>query len=221
VEESRFNPIHFVCHVARLHVVYTWLLRVVGPVLRPVVKLVVHILWFFATFVQLPVPVRCTLVYGDPVLVHPFDDVAAVTQRAHEALQRHIDAVQGEGVEAGRCYSRALAERWVEVRVARPKLARAVEGLLAPPQLRPFLAACLPHAKRVLTKGVAGVGGLPAWALRSGVEGGVASSSSQPLAGGSPSARAAQKRSPRGLPVVAAAVQPQISDRVRHGKQRR
>lgn len=127
-EESRFNPLIELWRLARLHLVYHWVIRARIPVVSSVVHTLAHCVWFIATFFHIPVPVRCTMIFADPV---PYDTsvdtVEDVANRCRDALQALIDERQPNARE-GRNYARALGERWLEWRESHPRLTRGIES---------------------------------------------------------------------------------------------
>jgi len=140
-EESRWNPITDLFSFLRVYVLYNWIVEQQIPILSRVVYVVGYCLWFSATFIQLPVPVRVTLVFGEAVSYDAQNDsVEALVARSKHALQDLIDANQPNARE-GRNYMRALMERWEEEwRMTHPKFTRFMEKH-APQFIKDFLNA--------------------------------------------------------------------------------
>jgi hypothetical protein len=126
-EESRWNPIHAFWHSIHGYVPFDWLQAAQIPILTKAVYTVGMLLWFVASFVQVPIPVRTTLIFGSPVPYDPEENVDDVVQRSHDALQALIRKHQPNALE-GRNYRRALAERWQEWRLIKPTLIRRIES---------------------------------------------------------------------------------------------
>ena len=84
--------------------------------------------WFFTSFIVIPIPVRCTLVFGPEVAYSKDEEVETIVDRCNQALQALIDAEQPKARQ-GRNYMRALAERWEEWRGSYPNAVRRVESL--------------------------------------------------------------------------------------------
>lgn len=129
VEESRFNPIHHLWHLIRGYVVFEWLMSLKIPIFTPILNTLAHTIWFLVTFIQIPIPVRTTIIFGEHV---PYDKTVDTTDvvvaRCHDALQQLIIKHQPHALE-GRNYTRALGERWEEWRQAKPKLIKSIEGM--------------------------------------------------------------------------------------------
>lgn len=127
VEESRWNPLHELWHRCHGWVPFEWITRARIPVLSSAAYTFGIVVWFMTAWVAIPVPVRCTTIFGRPVAYRADEPVEAVVARCEAALQSLIDANQPNAAQ-GRNYARALGERWVEWRAAKPALCKTVEN---------------------------------------------------------------------------------------------
>jgi len=126
-EESRWNPFLEIWHAARGYVLYDWLIAAKIPFISAAVYTVAECVWFSTMYFSVPIPVRCTTIFGSPVPYDPDEPLDDVVARCKDALQKLIDEHQ-PNARQGRNYTRALGERWEELRKARPGLVRRVES---------------------------------------------------------------------------------------------
>lgn len=138
VEESGFNPIHEIWH--RLHgwVPFEYLTQKIHiPLVSSFVYTLGIIAWFVTSWVAIPLPVRCTFIFGDPVPYRADEEVEEVVARCQMALQSLINKHQPNAPQ-GRNYMRALAERWAEWRIARPNVIQPIERI-TPKSIKTYL----------------------------------------------------------------------------------
>lgn len=90
-EEMRFNPFFWFCNLLRLSKVRDAVVKVV-----PVVGLIFQWMWIPTCELAIPVPVKVTCIFGDPIETdgRPVEEIAAATK---EALQKLIDDNQPQG----------------------------------------------------------------------------------------------------------------------------
>lgn len=110
-EESRFNPVIDVWHLIKGYKLYDAIVAANIPILTPLVHYLAPVVWFFITYIQIPIPVRCTLIFGEAVPYDRDEDTQMLVDRCHTRLQSLIDEHQPNSKQ-GRNYSRALRERW-------------------------------------------------------------------------------------------------------------
>ena len=70
-EEMKWNPYFFVINLLRLYKIYYWILEKNIPVVSWLTKQVVQFGWYFLSWVAVPIPVKATVVAGDPVDYDP------------------------------------------------------------------------------------------------------------------------------------------------------
>lgn len=126
-EESRYNPVHHLWHLLHAYVPVQWLLHAGIPFVSSALYTLSEVVWFCSCAFSIPIPVRCRVIFGQPVLYEADEPVEQVVARCKSALQSLIDEHQPHAAE-GRNYSRALGERWVEWRQSHPKITRTVEN---------------------------------------------------------------------------------------------
>jgi hypothetical protein len=137
VEESRWNPLHDLWHLLHGWVPYRALVDAKIPFLSTFVYVASEVIWFSSCGFSIPIPVRCTTIFGSPVPYKPEEDLDTIVARCHDHLQALIDLHQ-PGAAEGRNYARALGERWVEWKQSRPRLTQSVENL-TPQAVKSFL----------------------------------------------------------------------------------
>ena len=67
VDEMRWNPILALWNLLGLGRLFSKILKMNIPTLRPILVLVASTAWFLVTFIQIPIPAKLTLHIGDPV----------------------------------------------------------------------------------------------------------------------------------------------------------
>jgi len=67
----KWNPFFFVINRLRLYKIYYWLVEKNIPVVSWLAKQVVQFGWYFLSWVAVPIPVKATVVAGDPVDYDP------------------------------------------------------------------------------------------------------------------------------------------------------
>jgi hypothetical protein len=67
VEEMRWNPILAFWNLLGLGRLFSYILELNIPIIRPWLVLLASTAWFLVTFLQIPIPAKLTLYVGDPV----------------------------------------------------------------------------------------------------------------------------------------------------------
>lgn len=111
VEEMRFNPFFFCWNRAGLSRRYQELIDWLEPrsrFLNSVVRQVGFWAWLTLSFWAVPVPVKLTIIFGEPVSVRKQDSADNVAERSSAALEAMITDHQPHGHE----YATGLRERF-------------------------------------------------------------------------------------------------------------
>ena len=128
----RWNPLLSLWNFLGLGRLFSYVLDSNIPILHSVLLFIGSTVWFLATFIQIPIPVKLTLYIGDPVQYDSskdsIDDVSLsfmrdyvfygfvfhllkIVKRSHADLQGLINRSQPHG----RSYSNAVKERFAGV----------------------------------------------------------------------------------------------------------
>jgi len=126
-EEMRWNPFHDLWHLMHGWVPFEYLIHANIPFVSSAVYTAGEVIWFSSAWFSIPIPVRCTTYFGASVAYDPEEPVDDVVARCKDALQQLINTHQ-PNAQQGRNYTRALGERWEELRASRPQLVQTVES---------------------------------------------------------------------------------------------
>ncbi|UJR33672.1 hypothetical protein I4U23_021104 [Adineta vaga] len=109
VDEMRWNPILSLWNFLGLGRLFSYILELDLPVIRPILLVTASTVWFLVTFIQIPIPAKLTLFIGDPVQYDTSkDSIDDIVERARNDLQALINKRQ----PYGKSYSNAVKERF-------------------------------------------------------------------------------------------------------------
>jgi len=109
-EEMRWNPIFWLGNLLFLGKLWTKTRTATAhiPYLSGIVTYAGLFVWFTLCWFTLPVPVKATLVFGDPIYVGEKDNLDEVARQTQAALQALLDRHHPNG----KSYKRGLLARW-------------------------------------------------------------------------------------------------------------
>jgi len=109
VDEMRWNPILSLWNLLGLGRLFSYILELNIPFIRPILVLLASTVWFIVTFFQIPMPAKLTLYVGNPVQYDiSKDSVNDIVERSRIDLQSLINRHQPNG----KSYSNAVKQRF-------------------------------------------------------------------------------------------------------------
>ena len=114
-EEMKFNIFTTLFYFLQLNVLwnsfYEFVEQNLPKFISDALMLFSMLVWFYSGYFGIPIPVKATLVIGDPIPVNPGDDVDAIHIQCKENLNNLVKQCQGESYPTTDHWGK-LKERW-------------------------------------------------------------------------------------------------------------